>query len=270
MVPMVVPPRPDLEGSPPALPAWYEAPSAHAPLPRRSRALGVVALGVAVMLLVAAVAPILTRTSRPSGAGYSFLAKDFSGHPYRWNPCAPIHYVTNVVEAPPGTLGDVREAVRRVSDATGIRFIEDGDASEIPTRDRAAFQPERYGQVWAPVLIAWVSPDETDIPFERNGHTAAGVASPLGSGEPGSDAFVSGWIAINTEDPNPVGFGWPGAQGPVVQHELGHVMGLGHVKENGELMQAAGGGVTDFGPGDLAGLRQLGRQAGCLATPAIP
>ncbi len=229
------------------------------------------AVALAAMVLVAAVLPVLTRTSAPAaGAGYSFLAKDFSGHPYRWNPCAPIHYVTNLTEAPPGSQNDVQEAVRRVSAATGIPFIDDGTTNEIPTREREAFQPLRYGQEWAPVLIAWVAPSETDIPFEKNGHTAAGVASPLGSDEPGSDAFVSGWIAINAEDPNPIGFSWPGAQGPVVQHELGHIMGLGHVKANGELMQPSGGGVTDFGPGDLAGLRQLGRDAGCLTTPAIP
>jgi hypothetical protein len=232
---------------------------------------GVVALVLAAMVLVGAIVPVLTRApSESSGDGYTFLAKDFSGHPYRWNPCAPIHYVTNLAEAPDGSSADVAEAIRRVSAATGITFVDDGPTNEIPSRERPAFEPERYGQEWAPVLIAWVRPAETDIPFERNGHTAAGVASPLGSAEPGSDVFVSGWIAINTEDPNPTGFAWPGAQGPVVQHELGHIVGLGHVKEFGELMQGSGGGVTDFGPGDLRGLQLLGRAAGCLTTPAIP
>ena len=53
----------------------------------------------------------------------------------------------------------------------------------------------------------------------------------------------------------------------MVLHELGHVMGLDHVKVDGELMESAGGGVTDFGPGDLEGLRILGRSSGCLNTP---
>jgi hypothetical protein len=35
----------------------------------------------------------------------------------------------------------------------------------------------------------------------------------------------------------------------------------------GELMEPSGGGVSDFGPGDLEGLRALGRSAGCLVTP---
>jgi hypothetical protein len=32
-------------------------------------------------------------------------------------------------------------------------------------------------------------------------------------------------------------------------------------------MEPAGGFMTDFGPGDLAGLEQLGRDQGCLVTP---
>ena len=86
--------------------------------------------------------------------------------------------------------------------------------------------------------------------------TAAGVAAPQVPSD-GSDLLVSGWVAINADDPNGPGFGWIGAQGPVVLHELGHVMGLDHVKVEGELMEGAGGGVTDFGPGDLEGLRIL-------------
>jgi hypothetical protein len=53
-------------------------------------------------------------------------------------------------------------------------------------------------------------------------------------------------------------------------HELAHVLGLGHIKAQGELMEPSGGGVTDFGPGDLEGLSELGRSAGCLTTPPAP
>ena len=58
-----------------------------------------------------------------------------------------------------------------------------------------------------------------------------------------------------------------GRAGARALDELGHVMGLDHVKVDGELMEGAGGGVTDFGPGDLEGLRILGRSSGCLNTP---
>ncbi len=88
----------------------------------------------------------------------------------------------------------------------------------MPTERRNAYQPGRYGDVWAPVLIAWVDPDESSIEFSTEGHTAAGVAAPLVSSA-GSDILVSGWIAVNADDPNDPGFDSIDDQGPVVLHE---------------------------------------------------
>ncbi|MFN8233963.1 MAG: hypothetical protein U0V56_11005 [Actinomycetota bacterium] len=56
-------------------------------------------------------------------------------------------------------------------------------------------------------------------------------------------------MVLNAIDPNPPGFDFPGAQGPVLLHELAHIVGLGHVKDQGELMEPYGGGVADYGPG---------------------
>jgi predicted Zn-dependent protease len=44
----------------------------------------------------------------------------------------------------------------------------------------------------------------------------------------------------------------------VVMHELGHVLGLDHVDDPGELMHGENVGQTEFGPGDRAGLTALG------------
>lgn len=50
------------------------------------------------------------------------------------------------------------------------------------------------------------------------------------------------------------------AQGPaIVMHELGHMVGLAHVDSQAELMAGDNhSGITDFGPGDPAGLGKLG------------
>ena len=45
---------------------------------------------------------------------------------------------------------------------------------------------------------------------------------------------------------------------------------LDHVDETGQLMHPSGGGVAELGPGDLEGLRRVGRSEGCLATPDVP
>ena len=231
----------------------------------------VVALLVVAALLAAAVAPIFRSTDvQPRAVGpkgdYSYILTT-GDDPVRWNPCEPIHYVLSRDGLTASAIEDVHGAIGRITDVTGIEFTYDGLTDEEPRRRRLSYQPGRYGDRWAPVLIAWVHPDETDIPFSDEGHDAAAVASPQLPDDGNGDVYVSGWVALDVEDPNPSGFGFPGMQGPVVLHELGHVLGLGHAELNGNLMEPSGGGVTSFGPGDLAGLEHLGRDAGCLPTP---
>jgi len=270
-----VPPRPDLGGERlPSPPGSSTAVAARVETRRRSSALpAAVALLVVASLLAAIAAPMLRSTRvEPSAVGpgsdYTFVLTT-GGEPVRWNPCQPIHYVLARDGITEGAIGDVQGAIDRLTEVTGVEFTYDGLTDEEPTRNRHAYQPDRYGNRWAPVLIAWVDPAESDIPFEDEGHEAAAVASPqLPDDRPG-DVYVSGWVAVNLEDPNPSGFSLPGMQGPVVLHELGHVLGLGHAGSDGNLMEPSGGGVTSFGPGDLAGLAELGRDAGCLATPPL-
>jgi hypothetical protein len=268
-----VPPRPDLGGVrfPPPPGPWLPPGRAPEPPPRRSILPAVVALAVIVALLAAALAPIFRSgdvTPKAVGpkADYTFIMTT-GGDPVRWNPCVPIHYVLGRDGLTQGAIGDVHGAIDRITDVTGIEFTYDGLTDEVPSRNRRSYQPGRYGARWAPVLIAWVHPDATDIPFTEDGQEAAAVASPQLPDDGSGDEFVSGWVAVDVEDPNPSGFSLPGMQGPVVLHELGHVLGLGHASSNGNLMEPSGGGVTSFGPGDLAGLEHLGRDAGCLTTP---
>jgi len=267
--PLPPPVRPDLSDAFPSAPDralgrdFFRSPT-------RSRVAGLVALALAgVILLGTAITPAIRAwEARGKSKEFTFMASH-AGDPVRWNPCEAIHYVVNLGAAPGGSLQDVQDAVLRLTEATGIAFAYDGLSDETPALDRDAYQPERYGDRWAPVLIGWADPRTSSIEFVVDGQAAAGVAGPL-TPDAGADIYVSGVVAINAADPNPPGFASPGAQGPVVLHELAHVLGLGHIKAQGELMEPSGGGVTGFGPGDLEGLRQLGSSAGCLSTPALP
>jgi hypothetical protein len=247
-----VPIRPDL--------VTIEAP------PRRRFPGWVVAVCVllAASLGALALAPLVQGGKPEEGTGFLFLDRTDQGVPTRWNPCEPIHYVVNASLAPQGSLGDIHEAVSRISAATGIAFEYEGTTDEEASAYREEYQPERYGERWAPILIAWAYPGDTDIPFEHGDEVAAAVAVPVIPPTRFEDVYVSGWIALNTDDPNPPGFDLPGQQGPVILHELGHLMGLGHVERVGEIMHPAGGGVVDLGPGDREGLRQLGAAGGCV------
>jgi hypothetical protein len=235
-------------------------------LPRRRFPVWVVAVCVLLALSLGAVglAPLFQGAKPTEGRGYLFLDRTDQGTPTRWNPCAPIHYVVNASLAPPDSIADVHEAVSRISAATGIPFEYEGITDEEASISRDPYQPDRYGARWAPVLIAWTDPEDSDIPFESGDRIAAGVAVPVIPPTRLEDVYVSGWIAINADDPNPPGFDLPGEQGPVILHELGHLMGLGHVKTVGELMNPSGGGVTDLAAGDREGLRELGASGGCI------
>jgi hypothetical protein len=251
---------------PPPVPARPDLVSLEVPLRRRFPVwVAAVCLILALSLGAAALAPLFRSGEGEEGPGFFFLDRTDQGLPTRWNPCAPIRYVVNASLAPDGSIADVHEAIGRISAATGIVFQYEGPTDEEATAYREPIQPDRYGDRWAPVLIAWADPATSDIPFENDRHVAAGVAVPV---PPPwfEDVYVSGWIALNAEDPNLPGFDLPGQQGPVLLHELGHLMGLGHVNTVGEIMHPSGGGVVDLGPGDLEGLRRLGASGGCLSV----
>jgi hypothetical protein len=229
-----------------------------------------VAVVVAVALFLTASGAFIAAIPsfvRPKGdaADHAFLFESL-GERARWNPCEPIHYVVNLDGTDPTALQDVAEATRRISVATGIPFVYDGLSDERPVDDRDPVQPARYGQRWAPVLIAWVSEDETDIPFETDDdEEAVAVARPwFDAGDP---TIVTGWVVVNEDYPLSPGFSVPGSRGVTILHELGHIMGLDHTDSEAEVMHPSGGYATDLGPGDRSGLRELGIDEGCRETP---
>jgi hypothetical protein len=259
-----VPGRPDL--------AWTSLPPTIRP-PRRRRGMAAVVAVITAIAIIGSlglVGGVVADLSRPKGASdeYRFLAT-VGGKPVRWNPCEPIHYVVNAQQAPAGSLQDVQEAISRVSVDTGIPFDFDGSTQEIPQQDRSSYLPSLYGERWAPVVIAWAYQSQTDIPFHDGEDQFAAVSRPLAPPD-NTPQFVSGWVVINAADHNPPGWVSSAYQGPTILHELGHIMGLDHVSSKAELMEPSGGYVTDFGPGDLAGLELLGRDQGCLREPSVP
>ena len=97
-------------------------------------------------------------TVNPPSGPYEFLARQPDGSPVAYDPCRPIHYVTNTETAPKASDPLLMHAIDRISTATGLQFVNDGPTSERASATRRAFQPERYGDKWAPVLIAWTDP----------------------------------------------------------------------------------------------------------------
>ena len=135
----------------------------------------------------------------------------------------------------------------------------DGATSEGPFRERLSYQPNRYGDRWAPVLVSWVTAKEN--PVMASAVTGEGGSSAFGF-PGGPRAYVSGAVELDaakltSELKRPDGKRVVRA---VVLHELGHLVGLDHVSAANQLMYPQiQPGVTDFGTGDLTGLAALGR-----------
>ena len=203
---------------------------------------------------------------------YAFENTNPDGAPYRWNPCATIHYVTNLHEAPASAAADVDQAIRMLSSATGIVFQNDGTTSEMPSSKRPLDQPARYGSGHSPLLIAWARIAETDI-YNGDGPNTVGTAQTTWIGPVPTDSsqdatYVTGQVAVETDATRsfPAGFGSGRTVGLVLLHELGHIAGLAHVSDPNQVMypNLMPMSAAAYAAGDLSGLKRLGTTAGCL------
>jgi hypothetical protein len=198
----------------------------------------------------------------PGGeGGYRFLQTqdDATGRPVAYDPCRPIRYVLRRVGEPAGGEALVVGAVAEISAATGLVFERGADTDEPLVDDRKPVQPDRYGPGPAPVLIAWS--DERESP-DLAGYIAGYAGSAIdGWKEPGTWRYVTGTVVLDAEDALPA-LQRPGGAAQVrstILHELGHLVGLNHVADRGQLMFSEGGdNRLELGAGDRRGLRLLG------------
>ncbi len=114
----------------------------------------------------------------------------------------------------------------------------------------------------APVLIAWTNPNEyPTLAGDIAGYGGSASTFVVGSGNP-DRVFVSGAIALDAPQISDI-FKDPKGTAEVVaivEHELGHVVGLKHVTDKTQIMYPEGQpGVDAYGTGDLRGLALLGR-----------
>lgn len=219
------------------------------------------------------VAPTVTETG-----SHAFVQMQPDGtRPVAYDPCRPIHYVTRAAGAPEGIEGLLSEAIATLSAATGLVFVDDGATDEPPTDGRTSFQPERYGDRWAPVLISWSDPGESPRLAETQpgGADGTGVADVLGyagsnsagltssdSTTPDRQIFVTGALTFDGPDFTELlgRFDGYARARSVVLHELAHLVGLDHVDDATQLMSPVlNDGVTEYAAGDRQGLAELGR-----------
>lgn len=235
-------------------------------------------LGFVTMLLLVAVAVVLPGTLPPtvrdvlgfgptplgsppevSGSGaYRFLQHQPGDEdaPVTYSPCEPIPVTVNTdgTADPQRAREIVLDAMREVSRATGLRMQYHGDSEDRPSW-RTSTQPVFGGA--RPALVSFASHDEVPQLEGR----VAGVGGSASVRRNGVTTYVTGQVTLETDTFNDL-LREPGGDAvarAITMHEFGHLVGLGHVSDQRELMYAHNRGQLDFGPGDRAGLAALGR-----------
>jgi hypothetical protein len=222
-------------------------------LSRRTRLVLVAFLGLFPILAACGPAAV-------AGNPSDYSVNSFAGQRMRWNPCAPVHWRADVRNAPAGTLSAVQASVGNLSAKTGIPFVYDGPASYIPQRGGSA-QP-------AALVVSFGR--RAGRPSASNyltGGTNVGYGGYTASGTYKNGHVVyairTGFVVI---DADRYPFLSSKIRKGVLMHELGHAAGLNHARYSQELMYPtiSNSSPDGYSAGDLAGLRLLGRPAGCL------
>lgn len=173
----------------------------------------------------------------PAGADYTYEKCTSSGTPIGWHKCSAVTYSVNAADAPSGYAADLSEAIANVKSATGLKLVEVSNSGDITIQ-------------WDPSLY-----DPKPGTSGEAGVTNFEVTTDL-SGSSATSAEVRLSSHLDTGSAPGVG------EEPVLLHELGHAVGLGHFA-GPVVMNPLDRGFASFQRGDLAGLTRLYQPASC-------
>jgi hypothetical protein len=190
----------------------------------------------------------------------------------RWNPCRAHTRKVNLAAVPTASrrvvLAETLTAVQILSAKTGITFTYGGATTEVPRVGSTASQS-------VDLIIGYTTPARTNYPLAGStaaygGYTGGWRSTTNGTTTTYSAGINKGFVVVDTPDllaHFTAGFAAGQHRGNVLLHELGHVVGLGHVNNSSLLMYPTMSARTPagFAAGDLAGLAKVGRKVGCVA-----
>lgn len=197
-----------------------------------------------------AAAPIATRPS----TAVRFEALDGHGRAIRWDPCADITLSFNPAHAPAGSRRELREAVLVIRRATGLQIRLVGDTAAQPS---ATYGNTAVEGQWPDVLVAFVLPSMHLLSDQR---VSAETTTTWITEPDGPSRYVTGEVLVNAAQNGLYGDGTDHRASRVrlFEHELGHLVGLAHVKDRRSVMYPRILRRRGMTAGDRRGLRELG------------
>ncbi|MDG1188687.1 MAG: hypothetical protein P8N13_09535 [Ilumatobacter sp.] len=188
-------------------------------------------------------------------------ATDLVEAPYRWDACSDIRFATNFSLASPQQVASFYSALEVVSSVTGLSFVDVGSfaGGHEGWDNMEGFQVSDGRSVGAIDAFFGVYTRYTDDVLDGK-MALANVTWRRSDGDV-RDWFVHGY-AVMMDDP-----WWESdfeLSRKVWLHEIGHLVGLGHVADSDEIMSRSPlESNSSFGEGDLAGLEKVGVSQGC-------
>ncbi len=269
-------------------PAPRAVPRPVRPPRRAARTAGTALAGLALTAAVAAVAVVAMNSPLPPDdaasasddavadaeaapapgvvADYAITLRNADDSPVRLEPCHTYDY-----EVRPGALesdvavAEVGAGFAALEEATGAAFRFAG-----LTHERFPYPLEVDQPTQGPILVSFEHPDDSAALTEGGDAHLVTPSRPLGGlalagpapVRPGFSVLAGGAVVVNESLD-------PAQRARVLLHELGHIAGLGHASDTGQIMATP---VPETGPvayreGDRTGLAEL-RVDGCLLTDA--
>jgi hypothetical protein len=145
-----------------------------------------------------------------------------------------------------------------VAGRTGLHFKYVGPTGLLYLGDHAL-------EVGPDIVVAWSN--ASGVLALAGGIVGLGGGWALPVGADVANQIVSGYVVLDRDALLTGGFTLGGMPtwGQVMEHEIGHAVGLGHAHGAQQVMFASvGADDHQFGAGDLAGLARAGAAAGCL------